>query len=373
MGLSLLEYRYRRPQGPLAWEEERAPPAPSAPWWSETVWVRPPTLYGVQIVPRGCAPLPSAISEYHRQTGPVRFLPRDRLAPPPGAPEEPLPGDAFLQFLHTETTEEGLLSFAERFGPLGAGTGVVYATWDGGPVGELLDAWRAEVCAMRLAYGLAEQARRGAWEELGELLVRTSREEDGRADHPEGPAPLLRIVHPDLEPLELEASLLHLIAYPAGPTPRLEGSSPGSPTVRRGPAALPRRPTRQRPRTGAGAGTHLPEDPRVLRAAVGALLQELVRGHLEAGMPAWVLPPEDRPRASENLSLGLRLVPADLLQALWVQFALALNGHGWVKCRNSECPRWFPDVARQGRLPKAYCRNACKSRHFRIQRGEWGR
>src|SRR5262249_32215996 len=63
-------------------------------------------------------------------------------------------------------------------------------------------------------------------------------------------------------------------------------------------------------------------------------------------------------------SLGLRFTPAALLDALWLQFACAIDGNkDYRQCQ--ECKRWFelsPGIARADRL---FCSNACRTRAYR--------
>jgi hypothetical protein len=61
---------------------------------------------------------------------------------------------------------------------------------------------------------------------------------------------------------------------------------------------------------------------------------------------------------------GLRLVPANLLDAIWMQFAQAVaTGEKYSPCK--ECGRWFkvsPETARTSRL---YCSNSCRTKVYR--------
>src|SRR5439155_5955574 len=56
--------------------------------------------------------------------------------------------------------------------------------------------------------------------------------------------------------------------------------------------------------------------------------------------------------------LALRLVPATLLGALWLQFAAAVDGgHDFRACR--ECGRWFRLDPATARTSREFCANAC--------------
>jgi hypothetical protein len=56
--------------------------------------------------------------------------------------------------------------------------------------------------------------------------------------------------------------------------------------------------------------------------------------------------------------------PMDLLQALWAQLVLAIDGN--VNLRPcAQCRKWFTLEAGKGRSDKEYCSNACRMRAYR--------
>lgn len=68
---------------------------------------------------------------------------------------------------------------------------------------------------------------------------------------------------------------------------------------------------------------------------------------------------------SSHTRLGLYQVPKDLISALWLQFARAIDGdREYVQCE--ECRNWFevssPDG---GRKDKRFCSTACRARFWR--------
>jgi hypothetical protein len=62
--------------------------------------------------------------------------------------------------------------------------------------------------------------------------------------------------------------------------------------------------------------------------------------------------------------LNLRIVPKNLLGALWLEFARGIDGNkDYRKCR--ECGRWFEISLEAGRPTKFFCSNACRSKAYR--------
>jgi hypothetical protein len=63
----------------------------------------------------------------------------------------------------------------------------------------------------------------------------------------------------------------------------------------------------------------------------------------------------------------LCFVPQYLLGAIWLQFAVAVDGNkGYRNCR--QCGRWFEVSPRAGRTDKIFCRGACRSQASRQRR-----
>lgn len=61
--------------------------------------------------------------------------------------------------------------------------------------------------------------------------------------------------------------------------------------------------------------------------------------------------------------------PTTLLNALWTQLALAINGSQSLQTC-VECSLWFAIEADRGRSDKEYCSDACRMRAYRKRKGE---
>jgi hypothetical protein len=70
-----------------------------------------------------------------------------------------------------------------------------------------------------------------------------------------------------------------------------------------------------------------------------------------------------------HLKLILYQVPQDLLSAMWLQFARAVDGdRNYLKCEG--CNNWFEVASPDGgRRDKQFCGTACRARHWRTQKG----
>jgi hypothetical protein len=68
--------------------------------------------------------------------------------------------------------------------------------------------------------------------------------------------------------------------------------------------------------------------------------------------------------------LALHHVPADLLSAMWLQFALAVDGdRQYTQCE--DCRKWFAVATPgAGRKDKQFCSSACRARKWRQDRLE---
>jgi hypothetical protein len=65
-----------------------------------------------------------------------------------------------------------------------------------------------------------------------------------------------------------------------------------------------------------------------------------------------------------NGAARLCIRPNDLLDALWTQFALAIDGNQNLR-RCAVCRTWFSLEAGEGRSDKLYCSDACRMRAYR--------
>jgi hypothetical protein len=237
----------------------------------------------------------------------------------------------FRTFAETEPNEEGAKDFADRFGLLSAaplnreslrkprisatGKVVVIAL---APHAERMELWRGQIVAMR--HAVAVWQRLGAGEHA-KLARHVSWERDAA-----GLRSVVFDTHPDLPP----------------------GAEPPAPDLRLREAVADRE-------HGAEWLARLtPEEPALPAALwLGGLINRRLAGKVTAGFTV---------DTSGGLSLAFR--PENLLQAMWLQFGLAVAGHkNYRRC--SVCQDWFelsPELARTNRR---FCRSACKNRGFR--------
>lgn len=70
-------------------------------------------------------------------------------------------------------------------------------------------------------------------------------------------------------------------------------------------------------------------------------------------------------------SLELIVTPKNLLSALWLQLALAVDGRkAYKQCENEACRSWF-EVGKWGsRVDKKYCRNSCKQAVYDVKKSK---
>lgn len=123
---------------------------------------------------------------------------------------------------------------------------------------------------------------------------------------------------------------------------------------------------------GKGVGMDLHWDEILIKGY--ELLRDDINKHLLKRIS-----PEMRSRQRKH-NLGLRIVPDSLIGALWLQFALAVDGNKEYKqCKM--CSTWFeigrtesysPEAGFRGRArkDKTYCSNACRSRALREKKKE---
>lgn len=79
--------------------------------------------------------------------------------------------------------------------------------------------------------------------------------------------------------------------------------------------------------------------------------------------------PELQYSAMENhpLPLGLHIVPQDLLGALWIQLALAIQGNTKYE-RCGQCNSWFEVSPKAKRLKTIYCSTRCRVAAYRARK-----
>jgi hypothetical protein len=75
-----------------------------------------------------------------------------------------------------------------------------------------------------------------------------------------------------------------------------------------------------------------------------------------------------RERPADGAAL-LCIRPTTLLNALWTQLALAINGSQSLRTC-VECKKWFAIESDRGRSDKEYCSDACRMRAYRKRKGQ---
>lgn len=216
----------------------------------------------------------------------------------------------FQTFAETETSEEGILGFANRFGCLGGHARVTVSVKmpDGTqvfPYGELEHKWTAEILTMRSLIRLWELVKKRDQVGLREFIRWTK-----------------------------DAASLHL-----------------PPTAGRGHTV-----------STIKASSQLQSGDTLMAAVY--LAQRTVNDKLADGVRARLL--WDARRAEH----GLRLVPQSLIGCLWLQFAKAIEGNrSYRQCGN--CQGWFElGGSRGARADKKFCSPSCKANAHRKKREE---
>ena len=225
----------------------------------------------------------------------------------------------------------GIKAFADRFGPLGRTVEKPIPLDDqrnakGVPLGmgESLADWHHEILTMRLAIDIWEAVRRGDVDLLGQLILWN---EDGSG---------VRIMsHPELTDRQL-------------PDP---------------PAYVER---------AWIASTHHGDDVlgRFVRGDLvkPALhyVQSTINQHLENRIGARLLWDTKRAR------LDLYTSPVDLIGAVWLQFARAVERDSKFR-QCAECGTWFELAPGTARADKLYCSTPCRTKAYRKRQAEAAR
>jgi len=231
----------------------------------------------------------------------------------------------FRTFAETVPTREGILAFADEYGPLGVGVPIELPPPGTSGIqtfgtGEPLSVWVGEILAFCQALTLWDMAREGDVAGLSRYI---------------------RWVGPDA------------VAYDSDPD--------------RDPGAPPAGPLLHEQRWLATREIR----PDVLeRFRPGDLIQPAL--YQVQGVVNVHLGQRISPRLLANpqyTQLGLYFMPGSLIGALWLQFAQAIDGNkDYRRCR--ECQKWFeltPEVARTNRR---FCSNACRSKAYRKRQAE---
>jgi len=234
----------------------------------------------------------------------------------------------FRGFADTEPSRDGIKAFADRFGPLGGDIEKQIPLYDqpnamGVPLGtgEPLAAWNDEILTMRFAIDIWEAARNG------DVAI------------------LERVIHwkPDGSGVEIA----------------------GHPGVPRG--QLPEAPARVE--RAWIAGTHLGDDvlgrfvPGDLVKPALHYLQSKINEKLEGRASPRLLWDANRER------LGLYIMPAGLVGALWLQFARAVERDSQFR-QCAECGIWFELAPGTARADKLYCSTPCRTKAYRKRQAE---
>ena len=221
----------------------------------------------------------------------------------------------FRQFADTPPTQEGILGFARKYGRLGgdAEEGIFLPTGDPKSYvpmrGERLSTWHHQIRIMHQAINLWDLAQAGDVRGLSSFI--TWKGPDTVERRLEGKD----IDHETIASWEISPELLHQF------------------------------------RPGDLIQPALVATQRMINRALRAS-PRLLWNHKQA-------------------RLDLHIVPDSLLDALWFQFARAVDGNRSYR-RCAACRTWFeisPDTARVTRI---YCSNACRSKAYRKRQTEAG-
>jgi hypothetical protein len=237
----------------------------------------------------------------------------------------------FRIFAETEPSRDGIKAFADRFGPLGGEIAKQIPLYDqpsakGASLGtgEPLAAWSDEILMMRFAINLWEAARDG---DVGRLERVISWTEDG--------------------------SGVQILSHPELP----KGQLPEAPA---------------RVERAWIAGTHL-GDGVLGRFVPGDLVkpalhyvQSTINKKLEGRASPRLLWDSSRER------LGLYIVPAGLIGALWLQFARAVERDSQFR-QCAECGIWFELAPGTARADKLYCSTPCRTKAYRKRQAQAAR
>ncbi len=224
----------------------------------------------------------------------------------------------FREFAGTAPTPEGVLAFANKYGLLG---GRVAAEIEldrqagrAAALGEPLSAWRDQIFFIREALRLWEDTRAGNVERLAKVIRKREVSGDEGVEYQAEEHPSNEVGFP---------CWYEKIATRNVYSDILEAFPPGD----------------------------------LIKPAL-YLVQRWVNRHLEGNVSPLMLWDKHR------LRLQLYVVPHNLLGALWLQLARAIEGDKMYR-QCGACMKWFelsPDTARTNRK---FCSNACRSRDYR--------
>ncbi len=275
--------------------------------------------------------------------------------------EYSVPSGLFLKFASTRPTKDEIKKFADQYGllfesttavldqPLRKSAGQLILPDGGAAYGELQSVWRSEIEAMRSAASIWQavyEAEKGNRERLEKIVAWTKTL---------GPQATIRPNVADSPWVMTAAPPRRKAAKGLSAAKDNELSSDEISLV-----VLARRLYRNRSLDGFSAGDSL--------TAAKHYLRELVSGRMRGRVS-----PELRwdYKANRPHSLVLQFVPTDLLGAMWLQLAEALNGgKGYRQCRG--CKNWIL-ISREdagNRSSRQTCSNACRMKVYGERKDE---
>jgi hypothetical protein len=238
----------------------------------------------------------------------------------------------YREFAKVEPTQEGVIAFADNWGPLFGWEGFADPAQPTGRQAEMLSAWRRAVSEMRSAVELWDVLRGGTPEKrLGFLQARVV-----RVQGPDGSVTLYYDTHADLSPDTKEVGDGYMrVRMPVGGD--LFGDE-GSPSGR-------------------------VELSRPARVFLCRLASRALRGQVS---PVLIPDPGKIIKILVPVMASIRLVPGNLVAALWLQFAYAMSSDKEQRLCPS-CGEWF-QLEKGKRSDRAYCTDACRKKVYRQRR-----
>jgi hypothetical protein len=247
----------------------------------------------------------------------------------------------FLTFADVAPTEAAVLDFANRYGQLGVLDDIRLP--NGRPsYGERLDRWVTELRSLKATIQVWEALTEERYEDLARWMSwrpgpMDELEEWDRIIH-YTPDHVVDVV--DIPPaVRIPAMVPGLWVWSAGDT----GVPSGDPTTR-----------------------DISTTPADLACAY---IRELVNVRLRDYTSTRLL---DRQATPGALPIGLSVVPTNLLGAIWLQCARAIEGVGRYQ-RCPQCRKWFAVPPKAMRDSTSYCTTRCRVAAFRARRREESR
>jgi hypothetical protein len=238
----------------------------------------------------------------------------------------------FRKFADLAPTEASILVFANRYGGLGVRELIHRA--NGRPVqGESFERWQQELRAFKAVLRVWDAFTVQAYEDLAEWMqLETSRYRDELEEEE-----FDRYIRCRPSTDSLEARLEMPVRW---------WSTGGSCR-----------------RSGDSTTRNVPTDPVGFAVAyVRERVNERLRDHTSMRLL-------HRERAPGGLPLGLSVVPVNLLGAMWLQCARAIEGDGRYQ-RCPQCQEWFKVPPKALRENTTYCSPRCRVAAFRARRRE---